>query len=450
MASERVDVLVVGAGLAGLTAACRLSQAGASVCVLEARPRVGGRLLGQRFGRLVLDLGGQWIGPTQDRMLHLADELGLETFPSFCTGKKVLSSRGKLSTYASSIPSFGPLALVQLELAMRTLERLRKQVDRERPWTAARASEWDAISVAAWMRRIPSAAVRGAFAAAVRTVFGVEPSELSFLHFLFYANSGGGLMRLVSIEGGAQERRFVEGAQNVAELLAQKLGDRVRLAAPVRAIEQTSDEVRIVSDGGVHRARRVVVAVPPLFAGQIQYQPSLPVLRDQLTQRMPMGATLKVIATYPRPFWRERGLSGEAVTDDGPMACVFDDSAHDGSEHALLGFVVGQPARDLAARSPNERRRTLLGELGRLFGAEAASPERYVEHDWQAEPWTRGCPIGFAAPGVLTSCGSALREPIGRLHFAGTETARQWTGYMEGAVESGERAADEALRELAC
>jgi monoamine oxidase len=274
-------------------------------------------------------------------------------------------------------------------------------------------------------------------------VFGAEPAELSLLHFLFYLNSGEGFESLVETRNGAQQTRFVHGAQTIAIRMAAALGERVVLGAPVEAIAQSADGVTVRSAAGEHRAARAIVAVPPALAARIHYSPGLPVLRDQLTQRFPMGATIKCVATYRRAFWREAGLSGEALSTDGPVTATFDDTSHDGAQPALLGFLVGREARALGAQPLEARRAAVIQSFARLFGKEAEQYVDYFDLDWSNEVYTRGCPVAALPPGAWTQFGAAWRAPVGRLHFAGTETASEWNGYMEGAVESGERAAAE-------
>jgi monoamine oxidase len=278
------------------------------------------------------------------------------------------------------------------------------------------------------------------------SVAGPEARDLSMLYFLAYLRAGEGLMHLVEIEGGAQERRFVGGAQSLSKGLALMLGARVVLHAPVRAIVQSADGVVVRSDAGEVPCKRVIVAIPPALAGRIDYAPLLPALRDQLTQRFPMGATAKVFAVYRRAFWREQGFSGEVVADRGPASVVFDNTGKDGEHPSLLGFVVGQAAREWSTRAPGERRDAYLAQLARYFGEEARQPIAFVDQDWSVEAWTRGCPTGILPPGGMTAAGRALREPCGRVHWAGTETATEYTGYMEGALQSGERAAAEVVR----
>jgi len=450
MLPDRADVVVIGAGLAGLRTARALAGAGASVVVLEARDRVGGRTLSQPIGKGVFDLGGQWLGPGQDRVAALARELGVSTFLTYHQGAKVLDLHGRVSTYKRNIPSLSLPALLRTHLMIHRLDRMARTVPLDNPAAARHAVTWDGESLEGWKRRhVRSAPVRDLLDVATRLVFGAEPGELSLLHFLFYLHAGGGLKRLVEIDKGAQQLRFVGGAQGLALGMAAGLGERVQLGAAVNRIEQDDLGLTVESSRGRVRARYAVVAVPPPLAGRIAYQPALPAARDQLTQRAPMGSAVKCLITYERPFWRERGFSGEVVAaGSGPISAVFDNSSHDNAQPALLAFVVGRTARAWERRSASDRRRSVLAALARWFGPEASSPTEYLEHDWSAEPWTRGCPVGVIPPGVLTSFGTTLRQAVGRIHFAGTETATEWNGYMEGALESGERAARELMRRL--
>jgi monoamine oxidase len=185
------------------------------------------------------------------------------------------------------------------------------------------------------------------------------------------------------------------------------------------------------------------VAIAPTLAGRIDYAPALPALRDQLTQRVPQGSVIKVEAVYPEPFWRAQGLSGSSYSDGSPIQFTYDNSPPGGRPGVLLGFVAGSEARRLGTLSPAARRRAVLTSFVGLFGPAATHPRSLIEHDWSAEEYTRGCYAGFLPPGVWSDYGSALRAPVGHIHWAGTETAEVFTGYMDGAVRSGERAAVE-------
>lgn len=434
-----MDVLIIGAGLAGLTAAKALTRAGEQVTVVEARDRVGGRTLTQTVGSARIDLGAQWIGPTQDRMHALCEALGIETFHTFHRGAKILDLDGKLGHYSGDTPSLHPLALIELEVLLRRMEGQigRLSQDFNEPGL-------DALTMGEWVRqRTRTQSVRRVVTAAVRVVLGSDPDTVSALHFLSYARAAGGIRPLIEIEGGAQQDRLVGGAQQICERLAEGLD--VRLSQPVRHIDQSGKRVVVTTDGGQHTADRVIVAIPPVLAGRIRYSPELPAGRDQLCQRMPMGATTKLIAIYDRPFWREASLSGEVVADGRPFTVVFDNTTPDGTA-ALIGFIVGEPARRFTALPVHQQHAEALGALTRWFGPAASTPAEIVVKDWSEDPWTRGCPVGVCGPLTLSVHGDALTRPVDRLHWAGTETASVWTGFMEGAVRSGERAASEVLR----
>jgi monoamine oxidase len=448
-AVDMVDVAIVGAGLSGLGAARALAAQGASVVVLEARDRVGGRTWSEERHGAWFDRGGQWLGPNQPRMLALCESLGVRLFPTHHEGRKVLWLGDKLSSYSGALPSMAPHKLVLLHLLLRSADVLARRVPADRPWTARLAELADAVTVEAWRRLTPMGSdVRGVMDAAVRTVFGAEAGELSMLWFLAYLRAGGGMRSLVEIENGAQEQRFVDGAQVVANRLAAALGDRVVLRAPVRAVEQDANGVVLETDAGRWRSRYAIVAIPPSLAGRIRWTPAMPPDRDNLTARFPMGATIKFHALYERPFWREAGYSGEVVCDHGPLAVVFDNTSHDGRVPALLGFGVGRAAREWGARDADTRRTAVLDALARCFGSAAKHPIDWFEQDWSTEPWTGGCPVGNPSPGSLVMLGPTLRAPVGRVHWAGTETATEWTGYMEGALQAAERAVAEVSARL--
>jgi monoamine oxidase len=426
-----------------------LVRGGSSCVVLEARDRVGGRTLSQPLGGATIDTGGQWIGPTQHRLAALAKELNVATFPQFHTGRKLLSWGGKLSSYDADLPKFSVLAQLDLLRMDRRLKRFAQEIPPDAPWRAPRAAEWDGMTVETWKQRhMRTAGGRLFLDVVTRAVLTSEPRDVSFLYFLSYLRWGHGLEELISIKKGAQQDRFVGGAQQLSQKLAEQIAPRVVLNAPVRAIEQHADCVVVHSDAGTYRGRVVIVAAPPLLAGRIHYTAPLPSLRDQLTARLPMGSVIKYIAAYDRPFWREAGFSGEVVSDTGITVTTFDDSSHDGQHAALVTFSDGQPARDWADRSPEDRRKAVLEEFVRFFGPQAAQPFDFVEKNWNDDPWSGGCYVGVAGPGTLTAFGEALRTPCGRIHWAGTETATEWMGYLDGAIQSGQRVAAEVRPRL--
>jgi len=439
------DVVVIGAGLAGLRAATKLDATGVGVMVLEARDRVGGRILTEDVHGASLDLGAQWTGPTQDRVHALCEDLGIETFPTHHTGRKILQIQGKVRSYKGDIPSLPPLSLLALHRLMGKIDKASSQVPAATAFALPEAAELDKLSVASWCdRHARNPKVRGLVEVTTRVVFGAEPAEISLLHFLSYLNAGGGLERLIEIADGAQQDRFIGGAQQLAEGMAARLDARVMLSTPVRRITQDQTEAVVHTDKGAVRTGRVIITIPPALVDRVDFEPPLPQGRALLNQRMPMGATTKVIARYPTPFWREAGFSGEVVCSDGPLTVVFDNTDERG-QASLLGFIVGRHAREWGLREAAERQTAVLDCLERWFGAQARSPLAYVEKDWSEDAWTRGCPIGVAGPEVLSVHGAALRAPVGRIHWAGTETATEWTGFMEGALQSGDRVAAEVL-----
>ena len=457
-----VDVVVVGAGLAGLAAARALQDAGLEVIVLEARDRVGGRIWNGTLsdGRTVVELGGQWIGPTQRRVQALVAELGLETFPTYGEGEHLLAIGGRSARYRGALPPLGPRVLADLAQAQARFDRLARRVPLEAPWAADRAEAWDALTFATWIRRnVATRTGRELMAIYAEAVLAIEPRDCSLLHALFYTASGGGIDALTSTRRGAQQDRFVGGSELLARRLADVLGDRVRTGVPVRRIRQTGGgvgpgdgtvgagpgAVEVTGDGVTVRGRFAVVAIPPTLAGRVDYDPPMPARRDQLTQRIPAGSVIKCHVVYDEPFWRAEGLTGQAVTDLGPAKITFDNSPPSGSPGVLLAFLEGDHARELGSWPAAERRAAVLDGLRRLFGPRAERPEEVVELDWSAEPWTRGCYGAHLAPGVWTRYGPALREPVGRIHWAGAETAALHSGYMDGAISSGERAAAEIL-----
>ncbi|MBT6432265.1 MAG: flavin monoamine oxidase family protein [Deltaproteobacteria bacterium] len=446
---ESTDVVVIGAGLAGLQAAYNVQQAGKTVTLLEARDRVGGRTVSQQVGSATFDLGGQWLGPTQYRLSRLTSQAGIRTFPTFHEGKKVLNHDGKISTYNSSIPSISPLNLAVLQFALMRVERARKKVPVTAPMRVRDAATLDATSVETIKRKlIPTRGVRGIFDAAARVIFGAEPAELSLLHFLTYLNAGGGLLKLSEIEGGAQQERFAGGAQELSRYLESKLDRDIQFNWPVRKIVQKKTKVTVHSDHGSVSAKRVILAVPPNLAGKVQYEPAMPASREYLTQGTTMGQTIKCIATYKEPFWRHKGFSGEVVSTQGPITVIFDNTSYDGKQPALLAFLVGNEGRRWSEQSDAHRKEMVLANFAKYFGQDALSPTEYVEKDWAKDPWALGCPTASPSPGVWTNSAHSLREPVDRIHFAGTETATEWMGYMEGALESGERAASEVIKLL--
>lgn len=445
VAASDVDAIVVGAGISGLTAARELRRAGASVLVLEARDRVGGKMHTVEIEGAPVDLGAHWVGPSQRRIGALARELGIESEPQYLEGQHLLTLGDRRHTFTGAIPLTSPLGVAETAAAAARIEVRRRLIDAHAPWRSRGARRLDAQTLGHWARDLRTPTARATFKIVARTVFGAEPSEISFLYFLWYVQVAGGYRPVTEFEGAAQDARLSGGAQQVCERLASELGDALTPASPVQSIEESGDLVVVRSERREATARRVIVAIAPALTAGIAFDPPLPPAREALGQRMPMGTYMKGVAVYERAWWRDRGLSGLAFADRGPVQMVVDDSPPGGRPGVLVAFVTGAPARELGRRDPDARRRAVVDAVTRLFGPDAARPAAYRDLNWVEEPWSRGGPVGVMAPGALTTVGPALREPAGRVHWAGTETATEWSGYMDGGVQAGERAAREVL-----
>ncbi|KAM9338641.1 putative flavin-containing monoamine oxidase A [Symphorus nematophorus] len=462
MTAEIWDVIIVGAGLSGLSAAHLLKKRNAKLKILiaEGKDRVGGRTLSTEIpaanGVDRWDFGGHWVGSTQTHVLELIEELGLETYPQFSTGTKVHHMGGpgaKVRTYRSSIPALSPLVLMDLTQFLWKIDRLCATVCVQDPSRTPNAVELDSMTLHSYIgQQAWTTDLKEEMELCCRPIFGMESSQMSFLYFLMYAAAAGGLLPLLeSTPGSAQELKIKGGTQQLSECLAERIGwKNVRLGSAVTAIWQDAEWARVTTATDTFLCRAVIVTCPPHLAAKIHYEPALPSQRQFLTQNMPVGHMIKFIITYQTAFWKEKGFSGEIVagaSSDCPFCVTFDATSASGNA-ALVGFIAGQQASQWSSKEPAERRKAVLSSLVKYLGPEAASFIHYEEKDWAKEEYSGGCPVNVMAPGLLTYYHPSLRKPCGRLHWAGTETATQWCGFMSGAVQSGQRAALEVLAEL--
>jgi monoamine oxidase len=456
---KKVDVVVVGGGLSGLVAARKVARSGRSVLVVEARHRVGGRLLNHHLeSGGVIEAGGAFVGPTQDHIVALAKELKVPTFKEYILGKNVyISESGGRQLYTGTVPP-DPTILLDAAVLLNTLDGWAAEMPVDAPWAHPRAAEWDSMTLGDYIRHhtLNKKGTENIINAWTEPGFGATPDELSLLFVIHYIACSGNERTAGTFElnanttGGAQESRFVGGSQLVPLRVAAQLGHRVALGAAVHRIDQGNGLGHAVvhTSRGKVQCKKVIVACPPPLVLGIDWHPQLPTQRHTLLTKMHMGKLMKCDAVYDKPFWRTDGLSGSGVSDSGATRTVFDNSPKDGHVGVLLAFVGGNTQRKYGAMSRAARRKAVLEGFAQMFGPKALKPIEYTEHDWTKETWTRGAPVAIMAPGVMSKYGPAIRRPFGRVHWAGTETSTYWTGYMDGAVRAGERAAIEVVEQL--
>ncbi|MGF6882971.1 monoamine oxidase [Nocardia sp. GAS34] len=443
------DYCVIGGGFAGLTAALRLKQAGRSVAVLEARDRLGGRTFTEvRADGCWIDRGGAWIGPGQDRIQALMNEFGVRSYRQYTDGEAMMVVDGKQYRYTGTIPwTMSPWASMNLGATFVELGHMCKAIPLEAPWEAPKAGKWDRISLAQWLdRAVWSKPAYELLETAIAGSYTSAASEVSMLFALYQMASGGGPNFVFGVKDGAQDARLVGGMGALYGPMAAELGDSIHLSQPVHRIEQDAAGVTVHADGSTVRAHRAIVAVPLAIAGQIRYDPMLPVDRSFLHQRVPSGSIIKISVLYDEPFWRRDGLSGQSAAPGSPATVTIDGCTDAGRPGVLCVISEGPIARQIGRLDAAERRTAILRELITRFGEKAGAPVDYVEQDWSAERYSGGGMLSHTPTGVLTQFGHALREPCGRIHWAGTESSAVMCGWVDGAIRSGERAASEALR----
>lgn len=442
--------IIVGAGFAGLAAATKLKDSGVrDFLVIEARDRVGGRTKHGQIAGLDIDLGGMWMGPTQTRLKALADAYQVRTYSTHLDGKAIFRSHGK-EHHAPREKIDGLYNLfegIDFLNSKRKIDALSKDLDCDRPWTHPRAQELDAMTVEHWlMTNVHSKRMRTSYRLICFSLFCAEASQISMLFFLHYVKSGDGLDPILSADdGGAQNFLFHGGVHQIARKMGEELGDRLRLNEPVDQIIWDHDSATVRTTSGLYQARNVIVAVPPTLVPKISFVPALPQPKEAFHNRLSMGSAIKFWVAYTRPFWRDQGFNGMVVTDDSPATPVFDVSPAGQDIGLLAGFFDGNHALEHGDMSTQDRQRIVTRMLAEHFGPQALEPLEYVDNDWTAETWSGGCYGAYLAPGMLASYGEWLRRRVGALHWAGTETSPRWTGYIDGAIRSGERAAQDAL-----
>ena len=443
-----VDVCIVGAGYAGLTAARRLTQAGKSVAVLEARDRIGGRIWTQKLtDGTPIDRGGGWLGPRHDAIFGLAAEVGASTYKTWTNGKSLLVDGERTHEYRGLIPKIGVRAVISIALAQFKIDRMAKQLPIDAPWTAKRADEWDNRTVQWWMEhsKVHKGIGYDLFEMAVRGLMTGDLDDVSFLHLLTLIRGHGSIGTLFSIDNGAQENLVDGGAGSIARKVADELGDAVYLSTPVRSITQRNEHVEIAGDELTVSAPHAIVTIPPALVLDVEFEPSLPQDRVTLYRNAVAGPETKTLVVYDEPFWRNDGYNAQSSDPGSVSETTLDASPASGSPGVIASFTFGPVAKKVDEMDAGERRRAVIDKLTGRFGPKASRPVDFVETAWFNEEWTRGCSFAHLTPGMLTKYGPLLREPFGRIHWAGTETATVSHGAIDGAVRSGERAAAEVL-----
>jgi putrescine oxidase len=444
------DVVVIGAGAAGLTAANDLRKAGLSVAVLEARDRVGGRLWTDTIEGAMLEIGGQWISPDQQALIDTVAELGLSTFSRYREGDSVyVGPDGAVTRFTGDVFPVAPDTAAEIERITAYLDAMVAEIDPDRPWAHPKAAEWDTISWDAWLRSQTDddEAVRNLAFATGSAMLTKPTHAFSLLQSLLMAASAGSYSHLVDADF-ILDKRVVGGLQQVPLLLAERLGDDVLLGEPVRSLTWDQDGVVAEAASVTVRARRAVLALAPVLYPRISFVPPLPRLQQQMHQHISMGFVIKVHAVYDRPFWREQGLSGTAFSPYELSHEAYDNTNHGDERGTLVGFVSDRNADDLFRLDAAERKERILESLSHYYGPEAKSPIVYYESDWGSEEWTRGAYAASFDLGGLHRYGADLRTAVGPIHLACSDMAGAGYQHVDGAIRMGHRAAAEILEEL--
>jgi putrescine oxidase len=450
------DVVIVGAGPAGLTAARELKKAGLSVAVLEARDRVGGRTWTDTIDGAMLEIGGQWVSPDQTELLALLDELGLQTYSRYREGKSVyIGADGQRTVYTGgTFPVSGTTAAEMGKLTA-LLDSLAAEIGATEPWAHPKARELDTISFHHWLRANSSDEEAcnniGLFIAGGMLT---KPAHaFSALQAVLMAASAGSFTHLTD-EDFILDKRVIGGMQQVSLLQAAELGDDVVLNSPVRTVnwEPTSAgenaagntagyRVTAVSERATVNARFVIMAVPPNLYSRVSFNPPLPRRQHQMHQHQSLGLVIKVHAVYGSPFWREEGLSGTCFGAGALVQEVYDNTNHEDPRGTLVGFISDEKADAVFELSAADRRRAVLESIAGFLGGTALTPEVYYESDWGSEEWTRGAYASSYDLGGLHRYGKDQHTPVGPIYWSSSDLAAEGYQHVDGAVRTGRRTA---------
>ena len=438
------DVVVVGAGPSGLTAARELKKAGLTVAVLEARDRVGGRTWTDAVDGAMLEIGGQWVSPDQTALLELLAELNLETYPRYREGESIyIGADGAPVRYTGDTFPVDPDTAVEMDRLVALLDGLAAEIGPTEPWAHPKARELDTVSFHHWLRQ-NSANEEACKNIGLFIAGGMltKPAHaFSALQAVLMAASAGSFTHLTD-EDFILDRRVVGGMQQVSLLQAQELGDDVVLGSPVRTVNWEPDadgghRVTVVSDRATVNARFVIMAVPPNLYSRVSFNPPLPRRQHQMHQHQSLGLVIKVHAVYSTPFWRDKGLSGTCFGADALVQEVYDNTNHGDPRGTLVGFVSDEKADAMFELSPEERRKAILESIAGYLGDEALTPEVYYESDWGSEEWTRGAYASSYDLGGLHRYGKDQHAPVGPIYWSSSDLAAEGYQHVDGAIRMG-------------
>lgn len=445
------DVIIIGAGFSGLAAAKILHSQNLSFSILEARDRIGGRVYTKKFedGKY-LDFGGQWIGPGQDRMYELCSEYRIKYYTTYNEGKHILDFNGRIKKYKGLIPKLDIFSLINLDLLIRKIERMAKGIDSSKPWTHPKAKLWDQMTLLDFLiKNCKTQNCLKVITLALETVFASQPDGVSLLHALFYFKSGRDLNTLINIKDGAQQHRIEGGMQALGEKIASEFINHILFNHAVREVEKTIGGFCVKGDGFEIQAKKVIMAIPPPLAREIQFIPKLSETKMGLLYQLEMGKVGKCFMVFQTPFWRNEGFSGQVFADENsPFQSIFDSSPKDGEYGVILGFTIADRADDFFRHDKKKREALMSEKLISYFGDQAKNTLFYEDFTMTDEAWSKGCYAALYPKAAWTKFENALSISQNDLIWAGTETSSEWFGYIEGAVRAGERAAHEAINTL--
>ncbi|CAF1969607.1 unnamed protein product [Rotaria magnacalcarata] len=436
------DVVIVGAGLAGLSAARYLSSRNVTCLVIEARTRVGGRTLSQKAPdecEFTIDLGGQWIGPTQKRVLSLVEEFGLPLIEQ---------------TWHSSYPedlgqAVGLIRLTheQEQTVIDVYDIWDKMAEEltnlEQVWLNEKAKEWAEMSVASYIDD-PTLGfderLRLELKLQVLTMTACNPERLSLLHWLLTLRSiPGGSSSLDDGNKGAQHFKIAAGSQQLSILLAEK--QDIRLGDGLVSVDYSSPSEIVLTllSGNKLTCRRLLLAFSPTLLSRVSFMPSL---SSDWHCHMTMGQCIKTVFIYSTPFWR--GIETNQTEQQGPCSNIFDLA----QPTALIGLILGDQASLWCDREENELVEAIIKQYNTLYRTDHQPIHTFIKY-WQKEEWSGGCYAGVYPPGSISRWENKRKTFVdGRIWLASTETASEWVGYMEGAIEAGESTAKYILNML--